>query len=283
MYARSKERAVGVRRRLGTPYGVPRARWPCLRSKSWHNASALLILPGTIILVKIRATNGHRPLRKRKTTPQLRLARSTQTRGVRLSRKTDATSLRTSDDGLAAFPTVMPQEEQGRVRRLHRVRRQLTDGRTITHYYHRPTGERLPHPNDPAFKSAYEAAERRLAQMRSDGQAPIPPQLTLTQQSLPRQSERTSESECQAASIVPGVMEGAPPIRYLTPEELALRWREKVTIETLANWRAKAIGPPYNKIGKAVLYRADLLDKWERRSLVACDLPNSLIVTEGED
>jgi hypothetical protein len=63
------------------------------------------------------------------------------------------------------------------------------------------------------------------------------------------------------------------PRRYLTPEEVSLRWRGKITPETLANWRSLQIGPPYNKFGKAVLYRVDLLDLWEQVNLFTCDTP----------
>lgn len=34
---------------------------------------------------------------------------------------------------------------------------------------------------------------------------------------------------------------------YLTPEELADRWR--VTVKTLANWRSNGTGPKYLKLG----------------------------------
>jgi hypothetical protein len=63
---------------------------------------------------------------------------------------------------------------------------------------------------------------------------------------------------------------------YLTPEEVSLRWREKITPETLANWRAggRGMGPPYSKFGRAVLYRFDLLEKWEEKNVVLCDALN---------
>jgi len=52
----------------------------------------------------------------------------------------------------------------------------------------------------------------------------------------------------------------APPAKgdILTPKEVAAEYR--IAVNTLANWRAKGIGPRYEKFGKrAVRYRrADL-------------------------
>jgi hypothetical protein len=160
-----------------------------------------------------------------------------------------------------------------RLRNLHRVRRQLTDGTTKLHFYHRKTGAALPAPDDPAFTAAYEAAEQRLTEESSVIQPDVKPE-------PPGVSAPKSKSE-QVSATADSQTKPAP--HYLTPEELCHRWRQKITIETLANWRAMQVGPPYNKFGKAVLYRTDLLDKWERRNLVACDLPKSSIVTERED
>lgn len=52
---------------------------------------------------------------------------------------------------------------------------------------------------------------------------------------------------------------------YLTPEEICHRYRDAITVETLANWRCskKKVGPPWTKIGKAILYRLDQLEAWE--------------------
>jgi len=70
---------------------------------------------------------------------------------------------------------------------------------------------------------------------------------------------------------------------YLTPEEVSSRWRDRVTSETLANWRSLQIGPPYHKFGKAVLYRADLLAQWERQYLFVCDSIKISPATDGAD
>jgi hypothetical protein len=58
--------------------------------------------------------------------------------------------------------------------------------------------------------------------------------------------------------------------KFLTPEEVSERYRGEITVGTLRNWRALKIGPPYIKIGKAVLYPVDELDSWDRKNLVVC-------------
>jgi hypothetical protein len=58
------------------------------------------------------------------------------------------------------------------------------------------------------------------------------------------------------------------PIKDLTPEEVVERYRGATTLGTLRNWRAMRVGPPYVKIGKAVLYPIDELDAWDKKNLV---------------
>lgn len=55
---------------------------------------------------------------------------------------------------------------------------------------------------------------------------------------------------------------------YLTPEELSARYKGRITVRTLANWRCLGQGPRYSKIGGAILYPLDELLRWEesRRS-----------------
>jgi Helix-turn-helix domain len=48
--------------------------------------------------------------------------------------------------------------------------------------------------------------------------------------------------------------------KYLTAEEVAERYRSEISVGTLRNWRAAKIGPPFLKIGKAVLYPIEELD-----------------------
>lgn len=59
--------------------------------------------------------------------------------------------------------------------------------------------------------------------------------------------------------------------KFLTTEEVAQRYRGEVSVGTLENWRAQRIGPPFVKIGKAVLYPVEALDAWDLRNLVTCE------------
>lgn len=59
----------------------------------------------------------------------------------------------------------------------------------------------------------------------------------------------------------------APP-DYLTPAKVSERWGGRITVRTLNNWRTNGQGPPFTKIGGAVLYRADELDRWEKARTV---------------
>lgn len=61
--------------------------------------------------------------------------------------------------------------------------------------------------------------------------------------------------------------------KFLTPEEVAERYRGGVSIGTLRNWRAMRIGPAYLKVGKAVLYPVNELEEWDRKNTVACREP----------
>ena len=56
----------------------------------------------------------------------------------------------------------------------------------------------------------------------------------------------------------------------LTDEDVVARYRGRITIGTLRNWRALRIGPPYVKVGKAVLYSRAALQAWDRRNTVTC-------------
>lgn len=53
---------------------------------------------------------------------------------------------------------------------------------------------------------------------------------------------------------------------FLSPQELSDRYRGKIKIKTLANWRTDGIGPKFEKIGGAVLYRLDDVIEWEQRT-----------------
>ena len=51
--------------------------------------------------------------------------------------------------------------------------------------------------------------------------------------------------------------------KYLTPTELVARYKNTITIRTLANWRSTGEGPRYTKIGGRVLYPVDDVISWE--------------------
>jgi hypothetical protein len=71
--------------------------------------------------------------------------------------------------------------------------------------------------------------------------------------------------------------------RYLTPDEVAKRYRGLISVGTLANWRAMRIGPAYVKIGKAVLYAIEALDAWDRSNTVTCRARTSNGGSERDD
>lgn len=55
---------------------------------------------------------------------------------------------------------------------------------------------------------------------------------------------------------------------YLTPRELAERWRNIVSLSTLDNWRSSQNrGPRFVKIGGRVLYPVAEVEAYEARNL----------------
>lgn len=58
-----------------------------------------------------------------------------------------------------------------------------------------------------------------------------------------------------------------PDNEYLTPKELAARWKGVVAEGTLLNWRIKRIGPRYIKVGRSVLYPLAEVQEYEKHSL----------------
>lgn len=61
--------------------------------------------------------------------------------------------------------------------------------------------------------------------------------------------------------------------KYLTPEEVAERYRGEISTGTLRNWRSMRIGPSFVKVGKGVLYPVGELDAWDRQNVVQCRAP----------
>jgi len=58
--------------------------------------------------------------------------------------------------------------------------------------------------------------------------------------------------------------------KFLTPDEVAERYRGGLSVGTLRNWRAMRIGPSFVKVGKAVLYPVEELDAWDEKNRVQC-------------
>ncbi|MGH6671788.1 MAG: DNA-binding protein [Xanthobacteraceae bacterium] len=58
--------------------------------------------------------------------------------------------------------------------------------------------------------------------------------------------------------------------KFLTAEEVVARYRQQISEGTLRNWRAMRIGPPFVKVGKAVLYPVEGLNVWDRMNTVVC-------------
>jgi hypothetical protein len=54
---------------------------------------------------------------------------------------------------------------------------------------------------------------------------------------------------------------------FLTPAQLAQRWRGVVTTGTLANWRSKGVGPSFTKLRGRVLYPLQAILSWEKSNL----------------
>jgi len=58
--------------------------------------------------------------------------------------------------------------------------------------------------------------------------------------------------------------------QYLKPEEVSARYRGEITVGTLRNWRSLGVGPPYTRIGKAILYPVTELENWEKANTILC-------------
>lgn len=56
--------------------------------------------------------------------------------------------------------------------------------------------------------------------------------------------------------------------KFLNPQELSERWGGRISTRTLANWRSSGSGPPFTKVGGAILYRIDKVVEFENRNTV---------------
>ena len=55
---------------------------------------------------------------------------------------------------------------------------------------------------------------------------------------------------------------------YLTPDELAARYRNKISVRTLANWRSRGDGPKFLRTGGRILYPLAHVLAWEDQRTV---------------
>jgi hypothetical protein len=54
---------------------------------------------------------------------------------------------------------------------------------------------------------------------------------------------------------------------HFTPAELCQRWRNEVSLKTLAQWRSRGFGPKFLKLGTSVVYPAAEVIAWENARL----------------
>ena len=58
-------------------------------------------------------------------------------------------------------------------------------------------------------------------------------------------------------------------VEYLTPEEVSARFRGRVSVRTLSNWRCLGTGPKYRKIGGRILYPLSEIEAYEQSRTAA--------------
>lgn len=56
---------------------------------------------------------------------------------------------------------------------------------------------------------------------------------------------------------------------YLTPNEVCDRYKGKITLKTLANWRTTGGGPKFSRLGGRILYPELEVERWETRHTVS--------------
>lgn len=57
--------------------------------------------------------------------------------------------------------------------------------------------------------------------------------------------------------------------RFFTPKELVVRWENRISVRTLANWRSQSSGPKYVKIGGRIVYKIEDVVAWENSRTVS--------------
>lgn len=56
---------------------------------------------------------------------------------------------------------------------------------------------------------------------------------------------------------------------YITPQELHVRWKGRISVRTLSNWRSLGTGPKFTKVGGRILYPLDEVIAWECKNTSA--------------
>lgn len=72
----------------------------------------------------------------------------------------------------------------------------------------------------------------------------------------------------KSSQMSPSVDASFEPRKFLTDEDVVVRYRGVITIGTLRNWRSQRTGPAYIKVGKAVLYPVSELDAWDQKQII---------------
>lgn len=57
--------------------------------------------------------------------------------------------------------------------------------------------------------------------------------------------------------------------KFMTPKDVSDRYEGRIGVRTLANWRSQGSGPPFVKVGGAILYKYDDLNAWEQENTVS--------------
>lgn len=66
---------------------------------------------------------------------------------------------------------------------------------------------------------------------------------------------------------------------FFTVDDLLVRWGGVIAKGTLANWRAKRIGPAYVKIGGRILYPVSVIETWEKTNMKFCNDNSDKIIS----
>ena len=58
------------------------------------------------------------------------------------------------------------------------------------------------------------------------------------------------------------------PLADLNDDELVARFKNKITLKTLANWRSRGDGPKFTRAGGRILYPVVSVKEWEAKRTV---------------